>query len=227
MLVGRTAGARSEGAPPLRPATSRRAVVLVSSGRGARRAGTTSRLGTLGVALLPLLVSGRTQRACRATEVVRGSGHRRAKRCQAAPALCVVLRHTEPRRAPAVRRSPRSRLWLAVVVVALAGAPVGSAAADECPPGTYPISEAALRQCDADQTALPEVRLQLRVAEQRLTVATGDSLVLARALDAQSVLVADLRRELRAASAWGPRWAWYLLGAGSAVVAGVVLALSL
>lgn len=112
-------------------------------------------------------------------------------------------------------------------MVVLAGAPVGSAAADECPPGTYPISEAALRQCDADQTALPEVRLQLRVAEQRLTVATGDSLVLARALDAQSVLVADLRRELRAASAWGPRWAWYLLGAGSAVVAGVVLALSL
>lgn len=102
-----------------------------------------------------------------------------------------------------------------------------TAAADECPPGTYPISAAALRQCDADQTALPEVRLQLRVAEQRLTVATGDSLVLARALDAQSRLVVTLRRDLRAASAWGPRWAWLALGAVLGVAGSVVLALSL
>lgn len=73
--------------------------IVSGSGRSTRRAGTRSRLGTLGVVLLPLPTSAQ-----------------------------------EPRRAPAWRRHPRSRLWLAAVVVALAGAPVGPAHADPVPP---------------------------------------------------------------------------------------------
>lgn len=97
----------------------------------------------------------------------------------------------------------------------------------DCPPGSGCVSDAAVRQCDADQTALPEVRLQLRVAEQRLTVATGDSLVLARALDAQSELVVTLRRAVASARPWLPGWAWVGIGTVLGVVGSVALALSL
>lgn len=112
-------------------------------------------------------------------------------------------------------------------MVVLAGAPVGSAAADPCPDGGLCLSAQAIRQCDADQTALPELRLQLRVAEQRLTVATGDSLVLARALEAQSALVVELRRAVASARPWLPGWVYVLGGVVLGVAGSVVLALSL
>lgn len=129
-----------------------------------------------------------------------------------------------------VRRVPPAIL----TALALAFVPA-TAHADPVPPRcegldpgpAYCVGIEALRVADRDHAVAVECPVQLRVAEQRLAVAAGDALVLSRALESQSVLVGELRRELRAASAWGPRWAWYLLGAGSAVVAGVVLALSL
>lgn len=114
---------------------------------------------------------------------------------------------------------------LAAVLV-LAFVPL-TARADECPPGDVCLSAAALRQCDADQMALPEVRLQLRVAEQRLAVAAGDALALSRALEAQSVLVVELRRAVASARPWLPGWAWVGIGAVLGVVGSVVLALAL
>ena len=148
----------------------------MGSGRGARRAGTTSRPGTLGVAPLPLLVALVAALAC-------APGLARADDVE-------HLRHPDG----------RDGVWLTL--------------------DTY-------RESRVEHVTATECPVQLRVAEQRLAVAAGDVLVLQRALDAQSGLVVDLRRELRAASAWGPRWAWWLLGVGVGVAGSVVLALSL
>lgn len=118
----------------------------------------------------------------------------------------------------------------ALLVVALVGFYVGLPAevrAQSCVPGSFCVSESAIRTCDAAEAALPEARLQLRVAEQRATVATGDALTLSRALDSQSRLVRDLRRELLAARPWMPAWAWFGLGAALGVAGSIVLALSL
>lgn len=124
------------------------------------------------------------------------------------------------------------RWWVAAAALLLLAT---TAHADPVPPrctssdgaAGYCLDVPSLRACDAAESAVPELRVQLRVAEQRLVVAAGDALVLGRALDTQSTLVVDLRRELRAASAWGPRWAWLALGAALGVVGSVVLALSL
>lgn len=92
----------------------------------------------------------------------------------------------------------------------------------QCVPGSYCVSESAIRQCDAAEAALPEARLQLRVASQRATVATGDALTLSRALDSQSALVSDLRTALREERRRLPAWTWTLVGAGGVLVLEVV-----
>ena len=89
------------------------------------------------------------------------------------------------------------------------------------------LDEPSLRACDAAESALPEVRVQLRVAEQRLVVAAGDALVLSRAARRAERGRRDLRRELLAARPWLPGWAWVGIGAVLGVVGSVVLALSL
>ncbi len=113
---------------------------------------------------------------------------------------------------------------LAAVVLCLL--PLG-ALGDECPAGSVCLTESAVRQCDADQAELPELRVQLRVAEQRLVVALGDALVLSRTVEAQSALVVDLRRELLAARPWLPAWGWWAIGVGVGVAASVALALAI
>ena len=146
----------------------------MGSGRGARRAGTTSRPGTHGVAPLPLLVA---LAIVLAPRVALGDDVER-------------LRHPDG----------RDGVWL--TLDAYHDSRVEHVTAVECP-------------------------VQLRVAEQRLVVAAGDALVLSRALDAQSGLVAQLRRDVAAARPWLPGWAYVLGGAVLGVVGSVVLALSL
>ena len=143
---------------------------MSTSGRSARRAGTTSRLGATGLALLPLLLT------------------LPAEADERVPPRCAAL----------------------------------DGAAGYC------LDEPSLRVCDAAESALPEVRVQLRVAEQRLVVAAGDALVLSRALDAQSGVVAGLRRELRTERARWPWGTWLAIGSAvtlvvEAVVVGLVL----
>lgn len=148
----------------------------MGSGRGARRAGTTSRPGTPGVAPLPLLVALVAALAC-------APGLARADDVE-------HLRHPDG----------RDGVWLTL--------------------DTY-------RESRADHAVAVECPVQLRVVEQRLTVAAGDALVLGRALDAQSALVVDLRRAVVSARPWLPGWGWVVIGAVLGVVGSVVLALSL
>jgi hypothetical protein len=117
-----------------------------------------------------------------------------------------------------------------VTLLALAAALVllsPPARADDCPAGSACGSEAAWRRCDRDQSALHEVRLQLRVAEQRLAIVAGDSLVLGRALTVESALVVRLRQDVLDAAPFLPGWAYLLLGGVLGVAGSVLLALSL
>ena len=143
---------------------------MSGSGRSARRAGTRSRLGALGLALLPLLLTGPAE-------------------AQPVPPRC---------------------------------------------DGGYCIPVEALRVCDDAEARLPAVerqrdalRVEVRAVEARLAIAAGDRLVLSRALESQSELLAAVRQELRAVRPWLPGWAYVLLGSGLTGIAGLLVALLL
>jgi len=96
------------------------------------------------------------------------------------------------------------------------------------------LDEAAIRAADDAEARLPAVerqrdalRVEVRAVEARLALAASDRLVLSRALESQSAVLAAVRQELRAVRPWLPSWAWLGLGAVLGVVGSVVLALSL
>lgn len=99
------------------------------------------------------------------------------------------------------------------------------AGGQECAPGSHCLTEAAIRRCDADQAELPELRVQLRIAEQRVAVARGDAESMWRAFESESATARQLRRELAAAQRWLPAWAWFGLGVVSALAVVVAVAL--
>lgn len=87
----------------------------------------------------------------------------------------------------------------------------------------YCIGVAALRLADADSAQLPHVLAELRVAEQRLVVARADSEHLALALQTQSQVVLELRRQVESVRPWLPGWAYMLIGGGLVSIAGLIV----
>lgn len=128
------------------------------------------------------------------------------------------------------RRAPPSALLvlagLLVTVTAEAQpVPPRCVSLDDAPGYCIPLP--AVRASDALRAELPELRVQLRVAEQRLVVALGDAVVQARALDLSSRVVVDLRDRLAVSEARWPFWAHWLVGAGILGVLGSLFALAL
>lgn len=115
---------------------------------------------------------------------------------------------------------PTLLAWVALVLLAT------PARADDCPPAHVCLSERALRQCDADQSTLTATLVELRATMRRLELAQGDAAMLSRALDTESRVVVDLRRQLAEERRRWPWWGWLGIGSGLTLVVVVVGLLS-